>query len=97
MKRFIAMIAVLALGACATVQPDVSASVGSGGPAASVGVDAGPVNVGVGTGGTYASVDVVETENVDVTVGTGGPRASVRVGHSPVRLGIGRGGWRIGI
>lgn len=86
MIRILAATALLALGACATAQPDVNASVGSGG-----------VSAGVGTGGGYAAVDVVETENVDVTVGTGGAGASVRVGDSPLRVGFGTGGWRIGI
>ena len=69
----------------------------SPGPAAHAGVDAGRVNAGVSTHGGYASVDVVETEKVNVAVGTGGVGASVHLGHSPLKVGLGTGGIRLGI
>lgn len=96
--RPLAGLALLAsVAACSSVSPDVGASVGTGGPSARAGVEAGRVNAGVSTSGTYASVDVVQSDNVDVTVGTHGAGASVRLGHSPVRIGVGTGGLRLGI
>lgn len=96
MKRVLFAILLTALAACAPVRPDVGASVGSGGASARAGVEAGRVNAGVSTNGTYASVDVIDTGRTNVSVGTNGPSASVRVGNSPVRVGVGRHGWRVG-
>lgn len=97
LRTVLLVTSLLALVACGKPQPDVGASVGTGGPAAHAGVSSGRVNTGVSTHGAYASVDVVQSEKVDVTVGTGGAGASVRVGHSPLRVGIGTGGLRLGI
>ncbi|WP_172329258.1 hypothetical protein [Mangrovicoccus sp. HB161399] len=96
MRAILAALLLAATAACAPVHPDVGGSVGSGGASARAGVESGRVNAGVSTNGAYASVDVIDTRNVDVSVGTGGPSASVHVGNTPVRVGIGRGGWRVG-
>ncbi|MBE3639329.1 hypothetical protein [Mangrovicoccus algicola] len=96
MRAILAALLLLAMAACAPVRPDVGGSVGPGGAAAHAGVETGRINAGVSTNGSYASVDVVDTRNVDVAVGTHGTSASVRLGNSPVRVGVGRGGWRVG-
>ncbi len=96
MRAVLAALLLAVTAACAPVTPDVGGSVGPGGASARAGVESGRVNVGVSTSGTYASVDVIDTRNVDVAVGTHGPSASLRLGSSPVHVGVGRGGWRIG-
>ncbi len=96
MRAVLAALLLAATAACAPVNPDVGGSIGPGGASARAGVESGRVNAGVSTNGAYASVDVVDTKNVDVSVGTHGPSASVKLGSTPVRVGIGRGGWRVG-
>ncbi|WP_424989868.1 hypothetical protein [Fluviibacterium sp. S390] len=96
-RLFAALILAAGLSACGPPQPDLGASVGPGGAGAHAGVQSGRVSAGVSTSGTYAAVDVVQTDKVDVTVGTHGAGASVRVGNSPVRIGLGTGGLRLGI
>mgnify|MGYP006282437891 FL=1 len=92
-----AVLVVLFVAACGPPRPDVGASVGTGGPAARAGVEAGRVNAGVSTGGAYASADVIDTGQSQVTVGTGGVGASTRIGGGPFRVGIGTGGIRLGL
>ncbi|QDY68592.1 hypothetical protein [Qingshengfaniella alkalisoli] len=98
MTRLVVALSLLTvLAACENASPSAGVSVGSGGPGGYVGVDGERVDAGVGTGGAYADVDVIDTRNVDVSVGTGGPSASVRLGHSPAKVRVGRHGLRLGI
>ncbi|MEM1361475.1 MAG: hypothetical protein AAGF94_07110 [Pseudomonadota bacterium] len=94
---------ILAVCACAvllgcTQQPSVSTG-GSisenGGTSAAVGVNAGRTHAGVGTGGAYAGVDVVQADRVSAGVGTGGAYASadvVEAGPADVDVGVSAGG-----
>lgn len=96
-RNLFAFLALTLLVACGPPKPTAGVSVGSDGVGAGVGVESGRVNAGVSTGGTYASVDVIQTDKVDVGVGTNGASASVRVGDGPFKIGYGRGGFRLGI
>ncbi|MFV0358240.1 hypothetical protein [Tropicimonas sp.] len=89
-----ALAASLIAGAC-TQPPRPSADVvvdpATGATTGAVGVGADRINAGVTSSGTpYGSVDVIDTDGVDVAVGTGG--ASARIGNGPVRVRVGPGG-----
>ena len=97
MTRAMCLALALLLAACAQTQPDVGATVGSGGASARAGVDTGRVRGGVSTGGAYAAADVVDTGRTEVTVGTGGVGVATSIGRGPFRVGVSTGGWWMGI